>query len=382
MSFLDYYDPLHTTSLYVHIPLCLKKCAYCDFYSVKSDSDLASAFTKKLSEELIHVVDYFHKPFYTVYFGGGSPSILSIKQLEDLCSIICKYGKPEEFTIEVNPEHLNYDFVFLFSEYFNRLSMGVQSLSAAVLKTLGRNATLETTLKALEISQNIKEKTGIKLSYDFITCVRGMNSHPLSDLEFLINCFPVNHLSVYSLTPSENAPLFKNGRYRELTEKTQAEMLKKTWLYLKENNFRHYEVSNFAKNNEVSKHNMVYWNYEQFVGIGPSASGTSFRNDNVFRITGRADIKAYINGNILTEYDIESLTSEQQCEELIMLGSRTDSGINLDRLQSEFGYEITKIPDYYKKINNCIVPDGDLGFLFSDSALKTMLFNMDKSSYL
>ena len=83
-----------------------------------------------------------------------------------------------------------------------------------------------------------------------------------------------------------------------------------------------------------------------------------------------------------TEYDIESLTSEQQCEELIMLGSRTDSGINLDRLQSEFGYEITKIPDYYKKINNCIVPDGDLGFLFSDSALKTMLFNMDKSSYL
>ena len=372
MSILDYFNPLLRTSLYIHIPFCRRKCLYCDFFSVNSQQEIVNAYVDKVVAEIEQASGYFTDGFYTAYIGGGSPSILSPELLERICKAVCIRKKPEEFTVEFNPEHFSDDYSYLFENYFNRISMGVQSLNPLILKVLGRNASLKQTYRALELTQNLHEKTGTDLSYDLICCVRGSESEVLSDVEKLLNSFPSDHLSIYSLTSSEHAPLFSSGEYKELDNDVQADILKQIWSFMSENAYEHYEVSNFARKGKRCKHNMVYWNYGQFIGLGTSASGTAFGEKGAFRITGQCNIPEYNRSDVFSCYETEKLSSSVQATEMIMLGTRIVDGINLQRLKQDYGIQLNHFPSFYKKTENRLIPNGNEALLLSDYAAQLL----------
>lgn len=371
----DFKKPL---SLYVHIPVCNAKCDYCAFYSVpktKIEKPAIQAYVDHICEQIEDLTNRMDRPFYTAFIGGGNPGCLTVDQLEQICKEVCKNGRPTEFTTEINPESLTEEHERLFEKYLNRISMGVQSLDENALSYMGRNVTLTQTLRGIDLACKTKKNTGCSLSFDMITCLPAFHN-PVEDLKNLLTqCKEVqpDHLSVYALTPEVSTPFYKRleeKRTQELPDSDeQAEILTKIWTFLKDKDYIHYEVSNFAKKGKESLHNSVYWNYGQYVGLGPGAHSRAFK-DGV--------VTAYeVHGNIASQ-SIEStvLTKEQALEEFVLMGLRHKQGLDLNRLENEFGYDMKllkdRILDGYSIKNGRLVPS-DKGLLISDAAALEIL---------
>ena len=377
MSFLQSFDINKGLSLYIHVPFCISKCAYCAFYSRPGCSDdLMDSYLSRLLKEIGLVNEYMHgRPYGTAFIGGGNPGCLGSERLSEIARAVCRNGRPAEFSVEMNPESLEETFSPLFEKYFTRLSMGVQSLDETALSFLGRNADLKSTRRGLELSQKLKEQTGCTLSYDLITCL-GPWHDELEDVRKLTENYPSDHLSVYALTLEEGTPLYSRKPHLP-SEDEQYSILSRVWEYLKAKGYEHYEVSNFAKEGKRCAHNCRYWAYEQYLGLGPAAASTAFSEDaSVHRFSFSPGVDSYIRTEPLNGFEEESLTSAEAVEELVLMGLRYKGGLDIGRLEMMARKPIDKAVlsglRGFRIKGNHLVPD-DEGLMTADAAASAIL---------
>lgn len=311
------------SSLYVHIPFCESICSYCDFCKMFYDKDTCDKYINILLDELCSLnIDGKLK---TIYIGGGTPSSLSINQLETILKNISVYlDNDYEFTIEVNPENVDEEKVKLFSKYgINRVSIGVQSFDENVLKTLNRKHTYIDVSKCVALLNKYNINN---YSFDFIYGIRNQSVESLKNDLLLAVALKPKHLSFYSLILEDNTML-KINKYKEEEEDIVREQYDFVYSFLKENNYNRYEVSNFSLKGYESKHNLVYWNNEEYYAIGVGAS--SYVNG--IRYTTSRNITSYLIGNINKDkFEVEKE------KEYIMLKLRLDEGFNLNEYKSIF----------------------------------------------
>lgn len=322
----------NAVGLYLHIPFCLKKCAYCDFYSSFVTEEMLNAYTDKLISELEKWGGLLCRPINTVYFGGGTPSLLKERLIPVLNSVrrAFELENGAEITLEINPsEDIDEILSFARTAGVNRLSIGVQSGNDTELRLLGRTHTAEAALFAVDSARS--------LGFDNISLdlMLGLPDSSLStlecSLEFITSAKP-EHISAYILKLEENTLLYKN---REELSFPDDDMTAEQYLfmcrYLKKKGYRHYEISNFCREGMQSRHNLKYWNCEEYLGIGPSAH--SFLEGKRFYYP--RDLRAFLNGEI-PKADGTGGTRE----EYLMLRLRLDDGLVFSDYRKKFGEDI------------------------------------------
>lgn len=338
----------HTMSgIYIHIPFCRSKCTYCDFYLI-TNLNLIDKFTESLLKEIeLYSDEYKNITFDTIFFGGGTPSLIGaerIGKIIDKLKLNFNISENCEVCIEANPEDLyNSDIKSFRDAGLNRLSFGVQSFNNNELQFLTRNHTAEEALATIEQAKKYFDN----ISIDLIYSLPGQtNEDLLKSLETAIKT-NVPHISAYTLIFEKFTKLYtllKNGKVIMNNENTEADMYRLVDNKLIGAGYSHYEISNFAKEGYESRHNKKYWNYESYLGLGPSAH--SFFNNK--RFNNYRDIVKYnvmlAEGKIPIE-DTYLLKPEDNKKEFIMLALRS-SGVNFDRyreiIKSDFQIEFEK----------------------------------------
>lgn len=329
------------SGIYLHFPFCTKKCIYCNFYSTTCLSQ-KEAFIKALQKEITQSADYLSNvSIHTLYFGGGTPSLLTIKDisiiLETLKLHYC-FDKNLEFTFEANPETLTLDYLKSLHELgVNRISIGIQSFHDSILHFLNRRHNGEEAKKAINNALNAGfENISIDLIYGISERTGSMW---LSDLETAFS-YPITHLSAYALSIEENTLLQTKIKRGILTQPREEQFIEDYYLLLEESRkagFEQYEISNFAKNNRISRHNYAYWEGKPYLGLGPSAHSYNLET----RRWNVANLSTYIQ-QIQTgvcHYETEILSETDHFNEYILLHLRTAEGIDLNEIRTRFGNE-------------------------------------------
>ena len=333
---------LKTPGLYIHIPFCLSKCPYCDFYSSTSISAVPD-FLDALCKEMQMYCNRFN-PFDTVYIGGGTPSLLSPQELE---TILIKVRKNfnllsnTEITIETTPADLNRSFLeSMRGSGINRINIGVQSFDAEVLDFLGRRHSVRQAISSVGDSR----KAGFhNIGLDLIYGVPGQDIESWLDTLKQAVAFSPEHISCYQLTLEAKTPLeikYQAGEFPIPGEELQHEFFIKTSQFLEGAGYLHYEVSNFARGKEhTSRHNQKYWDHSPYLGLGPAAH--SFQcNQRWWNHRSLDQYLAAINAGNLPVEETETLTLEQLRLEALYLGLRTRKGISLQDFQKEYHYDL------------------------------------------
>lgn len=321
--------------LYIHIPFCRSKCAYCDFYSLAGAEERMDDYCRALERHLAEVAPQAecHKAD-TVYFGGGTPSYLGAERLCRLLGSIrklYKIDKHAEITLEANPDSATDRKTLkrLRKAGFNRLSLGVQSMDDALLQTIGRIHTRQQVQEAVAAAR----KAGFKnLSLDLIYGLPGQTMEgwekTLSDA---VGLHP-EHLSCYGLKLEEGTPLYR--RQGELTfpdEDMQADMYLYAVEFLKQCGYEQYEISNFAKPGFASRHNLKYWLMQEYAGFGPGAH-SDFGN---VRYGYARDLERYLKGELVLQ-ESETVDSDEREREYLMLRLRTVQGVDPREFEYRF----------------------------------------------
>ena len=326
--------------LYIHIPFCLTKCPYCNFYS-QTELSLIPEFIETLKREMEMVSPGWSSPFDTVYIGGGTPSVLSPRQIEEILGETRKYfplAPSTEFTLEANPGDLDFPFLPALGELgIHRLNLGVQSFAPDVLSFLGRRHDAEKAVHAIEASR----QAGFHhLGLDLIYGVPGQALESWLDTLRRAITFSPEHVSCYQLTLEEDTPMGKaqrRGAFAFPEEEELHQFFLATSESLEKAGFIHYEVSNFSRGlQHVSRHNQKYWNHTPYLGLGPSAHSFS----GSVRWWNTPSIMAYMHAlraGTLPLDNMETLTAEQLRTEAFFLGLRTARGINLNDFSENQG---------------------------------------------
>lgn len=327
--------------LYIHIPFCVKKCEYCAFYSV-TDLTLIPDFLAALRREMSLYCDN-SDPFDTVYIGGGTPSVLTPVDLERLTADIRRnfsITPDAEITVEVNPSDITARFLkSLRHAGVNRLNIGVQSFDDSLLAFLGRRHDCSQALSAVETSRAAGFKN---IGIDLIYGIPGQTLPSwLASLQEAVDLNP-DHLSCYQLTIEAGTPLgecFRKGKVILSDESLQADFFLRTSEALEDAGYIHYEVSNFARYNSVSRHNSKYWNHTPYLGLGPAAH--SFHENE--RRWNHRSLNAYIQDLEAGVPPIEArelLTGGQLRLESLIFGFRTRMGIHLETFRKRHGQDL------------------------------------------
>jgi oxygen-independent coproporphyrinogen-3 oxidase len=328
--------------LYIHIPFCLQKCNYCNFYSILPSSDLES-FIKALLKELSLYSNKF-KCFDTIYIGGGTPSILSVQIIAEILKAVrADYLiLPEtEVTIEVNPGDAGVDYLeSLRCLGVNRLNIGIQSFDDAILRFLGRR---HNELQAVDAIENAFAVGFDNINLDLIYGIPNQTLGMWRETLDRALSFVPHHLSCYQLTLEPDTPLGRQhleNLFELPGEIEQAEFFFRTSEFLEKAGYIHYEVSNFAGSASLlSRHNQKYWQHQPYLGIGPSAhsfhEGKRWWNH---RSVGRY-VDALLNGEAPIE-DSEILSLRQLRIEALFLGFRTSKGIDLSDFDEKYRYDL------------------------------------------
>jgi len=333
--------------IYIHIPFCRQKCYYCDFYKTVNIS-LLGRYLQALKNEMLLRTDYLGgEPVETLYFGGGTPSVLSETELTDVIGFVRSHftlSPNLEITLEANPDDLTTNYLQqIYSAGVRRLSIGIQSFHDEMLKKMNRRHNSGQAVEAIENAV----KTGFNdISVDFIYGLPGLtNRQWKADLQKVFS-LPVAHLSAYHLTYHEGTPFntwLKKGTLKQLTETESIRQFETLVEMAGKNGFEHYEISNFARNGMYSKHNTSYWTGKKYLGLGPSAhsfNGIS-RRWNVAHT--EKYIKATANNEAFSEEEI--LTEANRYNEYILTRIRTKWGVSVEVIQNLFGTEKT---DYFR----------------------------------
>lgn len=327
--------------IYVHIPFCRQKCLYCDFNSYAGlGADIMSAYTSAVCTEIAgHCHTIPVNNCASVYFGGGTPSLLPVELTKKIVSTLKKYGwwqNPCEASIEANPGTVDLAKLKALRQMgFDRISFGVQSLNDTELKAIGRVHNAAEALEAIKLAQ----KAGFKrINADVIYGLPGQNLESLKQTLQQLADSDIEHLSVYGLIVEEGTPLEKlvaQGKITLPDEDESAGMYEFVQEFLKEQGFERYEISNYAKNGEYSRHNLVYWHYLPYAAFGAGACGFN----GSARFTAAADVRSYISGvqNAMPLYDKEELPERVQFEEFMFMNLRKKSGVDLTEVKVRFG---------------------------------------------
>ena len=256
-------------ALYIHIPFCNKKCNYCDFWTFINMDHEFDFYTKNIIEE----IKLYPKIEYTsIYFGGGTPSLLSLRNIESIINSV-QYKNESEITLELNPSDMTLqNLQGLRKLGINRLSIGTQSFSDKILKRLGRDHSAK---DAIETYKNARKSGFDNISLDLIFATPNQTMEELqNDLEKIKELKP-NHISIYSLIWEEGTYFWKQrkeGKLSEISEDLEAEMFEEIITTLTNEGYIHYEISSFCKPGFESIHNSKYWDNKEFIGVGSGAS--------------------------------------------------------------------------------------------------------------
>lgn len=327
------------SGIYIHIPFCHTKCHYCNFYSGVS-LKYKKEFLNALLNEISLRKDYLNgDKISTVYFGGGTPSVLEVAELEAVLKNIKRNFIIEdncEFTLEANPEDVSKEWINDIKPLgINRLSIGCQAFDDVLLKNLNRNHKTKDSINALEIALN----NGVEnLSADLIYGIPGLSTDKWIDsLQALIK-LDIPHISAYNLTVEPKTALevlIRKKKYPELKDDLGKEQFLELIKLLEKHEYEHYEISNFARNKLYSRHNTNYWLNKKYLGLGPSAHSYNLNS----RSWNISNIKSYIeNINSGNEFfETEELSIKDKFNEYLMLSLRTIWGVNLDYVLKTFG---------------------------------------------
>lgn len=339
--------------IYIHIPFCKQKCSYCDFH-FSTNLHNKSNLVKAINKELLLRKNEISQPLETIYFGGGTPSILSEIELESIFETIFKNYSTQnlkEVTLEANPDDLNQEKLkFLKSTPINRLSIGVQSFFEEDLQLMNRAHNAQEAERSIKLVQDFGfDNITIDLIYGSSTTTNDMW---MKNLQQAIN-LNVPHISSYALTVEEKTILdhqIKKGITKPVDEDRQNEQFQLLVDTLTSNNFIQYEISNFGKENYFSLHNSNYWKGIHYMGIGPSAHSYNGKS-RAWNIANNTKYIQAINQNNLPQ-ETEVLNEAERFNEMIMIGLRTIYGIDVDRINSEFSQPILDL--FYQEINQLI----------------------------
>jgi oxygen-independent coproporphyrinogen III oxidase len=326
------------SGIYIHIPFCKQACHYCDFHfstSLKKKDEMVAALAKEIA---LRKTEFADETVETIYFGGGTPSILETADLRFLIDAVYKnYNVIEnpEITVEANPDDLSEDRIIALSKIkVNRLSIGIQSFFEDDLKLMNRAHNSAEAQKCLEIATLYFDNISIDLIYG----VPGMSNEKwLQNIETALS-FNVPHISSYALTVEPKTALstfIQKGIIPQPDDEVAQEHFHLLVDTLEDYGFIHYELSNFGRENYFSKNNSSYWLGKKYLGIGPSAHSY----DGVSRswnVSNNTHYLKFIAENKLPS-ETETLTQTDRYNEYVMTGLRTIWGISLDRIEMEFG---------------------------------------------
>lgn len=332
--------------LYIHIPFCVKKCKYCDFNSFKLNIDEKKKYLSALEKEMeLYKDEVEGKSIDSIFLGGGTPSILNKEEIKILFENIknnFNIKSSAEITMECNPGTLTLDKLKVMKECgVNRLSIGLQAVQNHHLEYIGRIHTYE------EFEKNYfqaKEVGFENINVDLMYALPNQSKKDwIESLEKVVKLNPT-HISAYSLILEENTELFnmyERKEFKLLDEDTDIEMYEHTINYLKEHGYNQYEISNYAKDGFECKHNILYWKCENYVGLGPSASG--FLNET--RYNNLCELDKYeeviFSGKKPIEWE-EELSIKDEIEESIFLGLRMNDGIKFIDFYEKYNFDFKK----------------------------------------
>jgi oxygen-independent coproporphyrinogen-3 oxidase len=364
---------MNTLGIYVHVPFCGRKCGYCDFYSVCYTRQQAELYVKAVNRNIRHYSDP-SRTVDTVYFGGGTPSLLAPEQLADILAEVRRsfaLAPDAEVTLEANPCTLTPEkLAGLRNSGINRLSVGVQSMSDTELKLLGRSHSAERAAKAV---RDAAEAGFRNISCDLMTGIPGQTADSLKSSINSLAELPIQHVSAYILKVEEGTP-FDCGEVRASLpgDDAAAELYLLTVRELAARGFRQYEVSNFAVPGYESRHNCRYWKCEDYLGIGPAAHSCFGGR----RFAVPRDIEAFISSPVQPA----EVTDEHPCgfEEYAMLRLRLTEGLALGDVPEHRAAIEKKLPPLVK--GGYVRYDGERvtltpeGFLVSNQVIERLVF--------
>ncbi len=376
------------SGIYIHIPFCKQACHYCDFHfstSMKKKEEMVLAIAKEIQ---IRKSEFRNEIVETIYFGGGTPSVLSSDEINFLISEIYKHytvAENPEITLEANPDDLSSARIIeLTQSPINRLSIGIQSFFEDDLKMMNRAHNAEEAKKCLELATHYFDN----ISLDLIYGIPGMtNQKWKQNIETALS-FGISHISSYALTVEPKTALNKliqTGKIAEPKDEVAQEHFSILVEILEANGFVHYELSNFGKENYFSKNNSAYWLGKKYIGIGPSAHSY----DGISRSWNVSNNALYLKSIQKDELpnEIEILSDLDRYNEYIMTGLRTIWGVSLDRIEKEFGnYYLDYLHKQARKFidddllyieNNILRPTPKGKFLTDGIASDLFLVNLD-----
>lgn len=368
-------------SIYIHIPFCVRKCLYCDFLSAPATEEVREQYVERLAQEIREESEkYRDYKIISVFFGGGTPSLLSpwqITKLMDSIHACYRLDKECEISIEANPGTVSEDKVKAWkSAGINRVSIGVQSLSDEELRLLGRihtshdfYQTYDLLIKSGFININVDLMTGIprqskESCLATLKAVDGLAVRP-------------THISAYSLIIEEGTPFYEECPMLP-EEEMEREIYKITSDFLADKGYQRYEISNYALPGFACRHNQVYWRRGNYAGFGIGAASMV---ENVRFSNGR-DLKVYLRQGPEKE-QVQKLSREEQMEEFMFLGLRMTEGVSLEAFREAFGKEIDQI---YPGIVEKYRKEGLLKYLYAKDGQRSRIaltdFGMDVSNVI
>ncbi|MCK5028289.1 MAG: radical SAM family heme chaperone HemW [Bacteroidales bacterium] len=372
--------------IYLHIPFCKRKCAYCDFYSI-ANTKLTENFVEAICMEIESQKHFLEKEtIQTIYFGGGTPSILSEIQIEKILNTIHKHfnvGKKNEITLEANPDDLSENYLKAIKKLgVNRLSVGIQSFNERDLLLMKRKHSVNQAVTAVKMAQELGFGN---ISIDLIYGLPDLTKKKWEEnIDKALN-LNIQHISAYHLTIEPNTLFQKMYKSEKLNLPTEDESLVQFKMLIDKtakNGFLHYEISNFAIDGSISLHNANYWMGVKYLGLGPSAHS--------YNLTSRqwniSNIHEYLDtiskGKI--PFETEVLTQNEKYNDFVITSLRTMWGLNTEKLKMKFGekyekYFLSNSKTYLEK--NLITQSennftlSQKGIFISDSIMQELLYD-------
>ena len=334
--------------IYIHIPFCLRKCSYCDFYSIPvPEKDLLESYTNCLIQELkTQAPNWRDRKFSTIYLGGGTPSLLAPTQIgRILAEVFGSYDmlSEPEISMEANPATLSLQALKELKQAgINRLSLGVQSFQDDELQLLGR---IHGVQEIWETVAGLERAGFTNYNIDLIYGIPGQSLQSwIKNLGMAVKCHP-QHISAYLLQLDPSTPLakrIKQGTLPEADEDLEASMYYSSIDYLHSEGYQHYEISNFSQPNYACRHNLIYWQAHEYLGLG--AGAVSYKDGQ--RIINQADFKAYlddINRDQGCAVEIlETMSPREKFLDAIILGLRLTAGISSAEILDRFGIDFKR----------------------------------------
>ncbi|MDK0932289.1 radical SAM family heme chaperone HemW [Clostridium perfringens] len=345
-------------SLYIHIPFCAQKCLYCDFPSFARKDHLRKAYIEALNKEIIILREKHNNlEINTIFIGGGTPSVLEADELECLLKEVAKLNmaKDVEYSMECNPGNLTEEKLEVMKKYgVNRISMGLQAKQDNLLKGLGRIHNYKT------FKENFLLAKKVGFNNINVDLMFGLPNQRLNEweetLREIISLEPA-HISAYSLIIEEGTAfynLYENDKLKLPTEEEERKMYHLAKKILEENGFNQYEISNYAKERKECRHNLAYWNMDNWIGVGSAAA--SYINGK--RIKNISSVEEYINSINEKGEAVEEIINNSKndnIEEFMFMGLRKINGIDENEFKKRFSMNIN---DVYGEILNKYIDEG------------------------